>query len=70
MNQHDEIQSAAIKLAPAVGGATLSTLTLNQWVAIATLIYVILQIGTLLPKYWRWAKYGIPPHSRSDDDVV
>jgi len=47
----DEI-AAGVKAAPAVGGAFLSGLTLNDWVALVTLIYVVLQIGLLMPKYW------------------
>lgn len=35
-------------------------LTLSDWVAIATILYMVLQIGLLLPKYWalvaRWWK--------------
>ena len=39
-------------------------LTLNEWVAMATLFYVALQIGLLLPKYWRlvrgwWTGRGV-----------
>ena len=37
-----------------VGGAALTSataITLNEWVAIATLLYFVLQIGLLVPKY-------------------
>ena len=34
-------------------GATLYGLTLQDWVAIVTIAYVILQAGLLVPKYWR-----------------
>lgn len=51
---------AAAKIA---GGSILVGaygLTLSDWVAIATILYMILQIGLLLPKYWalisRWKK--------------
>jgi hypothetical protein len=54
----DEI-NAGFKITPAIGGAALSGFTLNEWVALATLIYVLLQSGLLLPKYWamlrRWS---------------
>jgi len=37
-------------------------LTLNEWVAVATLLYLAMQIGLLVPKYWRlmvgWWKGG------------
>lgn len=46
-------QLAVIKTAPAVAGATIYGLTLQDWVAIATLVYVGLQVGLLVPKYWR-----------------
>lgn len=50
----EELTPAAAKIAPAVSGAaySFSNLTLNELAALATLIYVILQIGLLLPKYW------------------
>ncbi len=40
------------KMTVAGVGTAFSSLTLNEWVACATLIYVVLQIGLLLPKYW------------------
>lgn len=50
----EELAPIAAKIAPAVGGTAygFSNFTLNEMVALATLIYVILQIGLLLPKYW------------------
>jgi hypothetical protein len=44
---------AIAKTAPAIAGATIYGLTLQDWVAIATLVYVALQVGLLVPKYWR-----------------
>jgi hypothetical protein len=46
-------QLAFAKTAPAIAGATIYGLTLQDWVAIATLVYVALQVGLLMPKYWR-----------------
>ena len=46
-------QVAVAKTAPAIVGATIYGLTLQDWVAIATLVYVALQVGLLMPKYWR-----------------
>lgn len=43
----------AVKAAPAVVGATASSLTLNEWVAIATGIYIAIQAAYLLRKWWR-----------------
>lgn len=41
----------ALKMGIAGGGTAATFLTLNEWVALATLIYVLLQIGLLIPKY-------------------
>ena len=46
-------QLAVAKTAPAIAGATIYGFTLQDWVAIATLVYVGLQVGLLMPKYWR-----------------
>ena len=48
-----EERIAIAKTAPAILGATLYGLTLQDWVAIVTIAYVILQAGLLVPKYWR-----------------
>jgi hypothetical protein len=52
----DALAQQATKGAPAVTGAVLSTLTLNQWVALGTGIYVVLQIAYLARKWWREEK--------------
>lgn len=49
---HISTPDAAVKASIAGGGAVASYLTLNEWVAIATLVFVVLQIGLLIPKYW------------------
>lgn len=41
------------KSAPAVAGAAASGLTLNDWIAIATGIYIAIQAMYLLRKWWR-----------------
>lgn len=54
----DEYNVAA-KITPAIGGFGLSAWTLNEWVAAATLLYVLAQTGLLVPKYvaiWRGRK--------------
>jgi Phage holin T7 family, holin superfamily II len=48
-----EEKIAIAKTAPSILGATLYGLTLQDWVAIVTIAYVILQAGLLVPKYWR-----------------
>lgn len=60
----NEEKLAIAKTAPAIAGATIYSLTLQDWVAIVTLVYVALQVGLLLPKYWRllreWRKSRRP----------
>lgn len=55
--EHDalkqETMTEAIKAAPAVAGAVYSSLTLNEWVAVATLVYIVIQVIILCWKqYW------------------
>lgn len=60
----EQDKAAGAKMA---GGAVLTTLTgitLNEWVAVLTIVYFILQIGLLVPKYilmyktWKEKKRG------------
>ena len=37
-------------------GGLIYGLTLNEWVAISTIVFFTLQSGLLLPKYWRLIK--------------
>lgn len=46
----------AMKGAPAVAGAVASSITLNQWVAIGTGIYIVIQALYLLRKWYREEK--------------
>ena len=48
-----QISVEAAKAAPAVAGAAFAGVTLNQWVAIATGVYIVLQALYLLRKWWR-----------------
>lgn len=48
-----EDKAAVVKMGIGASGAVFYGLTLNEWVAIATLAYMALQIGLLLPKYWK-----------------
>lgn len=60
--QMHEDQAAVVKMGIGAGGAVFYGLTLNEWVAVATLLYLAMQIGLLVPKYWRlvigWWKGG------------
>lgn len=53
-----EIKVASLKMGGAGVGVGVSALILNEWVAIATLIYVILQAGLLIPKYIEISRSG------------
>ncbi|WP_225783324.1 hypothetical protein [Xenophilus sp. Marseille-Q4582] len=50
--KHD-IAVESVKAAPAVAGAVAASLTLNEWVAVATGIYIVVQIAYLIRKWWR-----------------
>lgn len=56
----NDVAVQVAKGAPAVAGAIAASLTLNQWVAIATGIYIIIQCLYLIRKWWReevsWAR--------------
>lgn len=68
-NFFQDVATEGLKAAPpvAVTGAIVSGMTINDWIAIATLSYLLLQIGLLLPKYWRlWIQER--PRSDKDDD--
>lgn len=65
-----EIASESMKAAPPIAvtvASTVSGITLNEWVAIATITYIVLQTGYLL---WKWVKefrYGRPKNERKYD---
>lgn len=45
-----EITTEALKSTPP---AVVAWLTLNEWVAVATVVYIIVQAAYLLRKWWR-----------------
>jgi hypothetical protein len=45
-----ELKIATMKLMPGAAGGILYRLTLEQWVAVVTIIYFVIQIIILLPK--------------------
>ena len=54
--QHDmmrEVGVATAKVTPAAAGTAITALTLNEWVAIVTIIYVVIQTLHLL---WKWRR--------------
>ena len=48
-----ELAAEAMKGTPAVAGAVAATLTLNEWIAIGTGVYILVQCVYLLRKWWR-----------------
>lgn len=48
-----ETVTEAVKGAPAVAGAVATVMTLNEWVAIGTCIYIVIQVAYLVRKWWR-----------------
>ena len=48
-----ETQLETLRAVPAVAGTLFSAVTLNEMVAVATLIYITIQIFYLL---WKWHK--------------
>lgn len=70
----DHEQNVAIaKMGAAAAGATLYGLTLNEWVAIVTIVYIVAQMILLIPKYlawwrdWRRRRYGPALPLRDDE---
>lgn len=48
------LEGVSLKIAPpaAVSGAVLLGMTPAQWITALTLIYLLMSIGLLVPKYW------------------
>lgn len=51
-----EVISQAERAAPALVGGVLFGLTLNEWVGICTIGYIVLQAAYLMRKWWREEK--------------
>lgn len=60
-----EDQVAALKITTVAGGAAASALSLNDWVAILTILYLVFQIGLLLPKYVQIARDWLKNRSKA-----
>lgn len=53
-----------LKAIPAVIGAWLANMTLNDWVAVLTAFYIAVQAAYLLRKWWREEKAIRARHER------
>lgn len=51
-----ELAQEAVKGAPAVAGTAYAWFTLNEWVAVATIVYIVIQAVYLLRKWYREEK--------------
>lgn len=58
------VASQAIQATPAIAGSVASALTLNQWIAIGTAIYLIVQVAYLLRKWYREERDWYPRKRR------
>lgn len=56
-----EVRVETIKTVPALAGAAVYGITLNEWVAIATLIYIGLQAAYLI---WKWVREAQGRHGK------
>lgn len=52
MDQSDKVAAAKVAGSGMFAGALWFGLTLSDWVLVLTLVYFVLQIGLLLPRYW------------------
>lgn len=52
------IEGLGLKIAPpaAVSGAVMLGMTPGEWITTLTLLYLIMSIGLLVPKYWTQLK--------------
>lgn len=50
MSEHHNTAIETVRIAGAAVGVTIYGITLNEWVAVVTLIYLVIQIVILTPK--------------------
>jgi hypothetical protein len=65
--RHDVARDALLAAAKSAPPATIACLTLNEWVAIATIAYIVLQTAHLVWKWRREAKGGASGRERGAD---
>ena len=53
-NLLDDVISALVKASPSltVTGMTILGITLHQWVYVATILYTLVAIATLIKRFW------------------
>jgi hypothetical protein len=68
MSQRQEVASETLRATPALvatAAVTVGGIPLSDWVMIATLIYIVLQIAYLL---FRWMRLASQPGKRVDTE--
>jgi hypothetical protein len=67
MSQRQEVAAESLRAVPAIAAAgfTVGGVTLQDWVLIVTLVYIILQIAYLL---FRWLRLASQPSKRIDTE--
>ena len=48
---NSDLAAQALRAGPAAAGAVASAITLSEWVAVITIIYITVQVGYLV---WKW----------------
>lgn len=66
LNATQDVAIEATKAAPPVivSGAMLFGMTPTEWVTALTVLYLLLQIGLLIPRYWSQFKAWARPSRR------
>lgn len=63
MNASQDVAIEATKAAPPiiVSGSMLFGMTPAEWVTVLTVLYLVLQIGLLVPRYWAQFRDWVRP---------
>lgn len=66
MNATQDVTLEAVKATPPVivSGAMLFGMTPTEWVTALTVLYLLLQIGLLVPRYWAQFKGWLRPNAQ------
>lgn len=59
MSQHEMMRDLGLEVTKASPPAIVAALTLNEWVAVATILYIVLQGAYLI---WKWRREWVAKH--------
>jgi hypothetical protein len=65
-----EVSDQLLRATPAGAGAFITTMTLNEWVAVATGVYILIQAVYLLRKWYREEKAWNARHKRKPKEAA